>query len=60
MEKEKLRNLILRAEDGDIRNALWELYELKFCKSEPTVPIERQSPYINCINSEKSITTATL
>ena len=64
MEKEELRKLIQTTDDNNILAALWELYELKFCKS--TLSVKEVIPNNPCqsgngfIYSGKSITTATL
>lgn len=60
MEKEELRKLIQTTGDDTVLAALWELYELKFCKTTVTSPLSGLQQYKDYINCEKSITTATL
>ena len=59
MEKEELRKLIQTTGDDTVLTALWELYELKFCKTTMTAPLTSQPQYRDWINCEKSITTTT-
>ena len=64
MNRDELRKLIQTVSDETVLAALWELYELKFCK--PTLSVREAIPINPCesgngfIYSGKSITTATL
>lgn len=51
MNKEELRRLIGEVQDANILEALWELYELKFCAmSTSTYPFVTTTNYPSLIN----------